>query len=163
MCTVQQGERNAVHGRIGGQVIDYRYADARWSGLRRTIDAHEPAHRLQHGIVTRHASARPAVSKAADAAINETGKALGQNAFIAQTPFFHGARKKVFDQYVGFFEQGEKHLAFVWLIEVQRHGPLAAVDRAEVGGDAVLIEWRAKLSRFVAKGRLDFYDVSPMV
>ena len=147
--------RHHAEGAVqSGDNIDQRDADARRTARRLAIDAHQPAHGLQHGVVTGQVAERAISAKAGDAAVDQTGKARCQHGVVTQAPLLHRAGQKIFDQHVGIFEQAQQHLARSRHIEIERQRLLVAVEAQKVGG-GVAYKRRAEHTRLIPLRRLD--------
>ena len=143
-------------------MVDHRDADAHRSGLGRPVDAHHAAHRLQHGVVAGQAAQRAIGAEARDRAVDEARMPLRERV-VAEAPLLHRAGQEILDQHVGALEQAREHRLSGRLAEIERERALAAIDRGEVGGVAVLVERRAEQARLVAERRLDLDHVRAVV
>ena len=149
-----QGQHHTKCRMHAGGDIHQRHADTGGAAVRVAVDAHHPAHRLQHGVVAGQAAQRTVGAEAGDAAIDQARKLGRQHIGVAEAPFFHRAGEKVFDQHVCRFEQAQQHGARIVTREVERNRLLVAVQGVKVGR-AIADKGRAKQARLVAHWRFD--------
>ena len=97
---------------------------------------HQPAHALDDLVKPRALGVRPVLAKARDAGQHQARVDFGERLVVqAQLGLDIGA--PVFNQHVGVFDQAHQDLVGARLFEVQRHGPLVAVDVLKIPAFAV--------------------------
>ena len=126
----QRGEDTHGAEQPGGEVGDGD-ADPHRALARRAGDRHQPAHALRDLIEARPLVVGAVLAEAGDAAIDDARVDLAQ-ALIVDAEFCLHVGTKIFDHDVGLFRQPLEHFKALGVLQVQRHGPLVAVQILEI-------------------------------
>ena len=81
---------------------------------------------------------------------------------VADAPFVQRARLEILDQDIGRLEQLHQHRAAAGGCEIEADRALVAVDADEIGR-ILLMEGRAPIASFIARGRLDLDHIGAVV
>ena len=122
-------------------------------------DAHDPALRLDHGIVAGESVVGAALPVTGNGAVDETG-VVGPQAFAAQTEPLHAPGLEVFHNHVGLRGQLSENRPPGLCLQVKGDAALVAVGAKKVGALAAGGEGRAPMAGVVAAaGLLDLDDL----
>jgi len=144
-----------------GSDVDERDPDADGPAFGRSVDGKHPDEALNDRVVTGTTAEGTVGAEPGDAAVDESGKPLGQKS-TPDSPPLEGSGLQVLDQHVRAFEQREQQLSARGYREIDADGPFVPVDTEEVGGVSVE-KGGAPVAGFVALRRLDLDHVGAVV
>ena len=150
----QRGEDADGAEQPGGEVGDGD-ADPHRALAGRAGDRHQPAHALRDLIEARPLVVGAVLAEAGDAAIDDARVDLAQ-ALIVDAELCLHVGTKILDHDVGLLGEPLEHFEALGVLQVQRHGPLVAVQILEIRA-------LARAARLLAAGvlqqRVDLDDV----
>ena len=173
---LEEGERPVEHRHVdtapfaglfarikcGGDAAEHEYssdeigdrsADTGGRSIRKSRKAHEAAHALNDGVVSRKRLERSGLAETSGGRIDQAGIEFGQ-LLIREAEAVHGARPEIFGENVGLPHHVEEDGAVGILLEIQGDALLPAVDKAEVQRLA-LVEGTESARVITVAGRLD--------
>ena len=170
---MHNGGQNRGGGIGAGQDIDKGNADLHRHAVRLSGDAHQPAHALDHEIISGAMRIRPVLPETGDRAIDEL-RIDGAKRFIVEPVFRQPTDLEILDKDIAFGGEAAQDRSALGRGDVNGERALVAVDRTEIGGPCgrvgiciaghLVDEGRAPATCVVAGARtLDLDDIGAKV
>ena len=122
------------------------------------IHAHDAAHRLDDGVISRIAGERPGLTEPRRGSIDQARINL-REFVVREAKMLHRARPKILSDHVRFAYHIEKDSPVGIIFQIEGDALLAAVDEAEIKG-LILDEWSIGPRIITVPRRLDLDNSS---
>ena len=130
---MHDGGQNRGGGVGAGQDIDKGDTDLHRHAVGLSGDAHQPAHALDHEIISGAVRIRPVLAESGDRAIDEL-RIDSAKRFIVESVFRQTADLEILHEDIAFGGKAAQDRCTLWRGDVDSERALVAVDRAEIGG-----------------------------